>query len=61
MRQHLQGDVVVLHGSADEVDLVEAGGEAGLLGRGEDERLVVALDHRVGHALEVPRPLAHAV
>ena len=38
-----------------------AGGEAGLLRRGEDERLVVALDHRVGHALEVPRPLAHAV
>ena len=57
----LQSDVVVLGAAADEVLLVEAGGEAGLLRRGEDERLVVALDHRVGHALEVPRPLAHAV
>ena len=41
----LQCDVVVLGAAADEVLLVEAGGEAGLLGRGEDERLVVALDH----------------
>ena len=57
----LQGDVVVLCAATDEVLLVEAGGEAGLLGRGEDERLVVALDHRVGHTLKVPRPLANTV
>ena len=42
-------------------DLIEAGGEAGLLGGGEDERLVVALQHLVGHPLKVPGSLAHPV
>ncbi len=41
--------------------LVEAGCEAGLLGGGEDERLVVSLQHLVGHALEVPGALAHSL
>ena len=41
--------------------LVEAGGQARLLGGGEDERLVVTLDHLVRDPLEVPRPLADAV
>ncbi len=39
--------------------LVEAGCEAGLLGGRKDERLVVALQHLVGHALKVPGALAH--
>ena len=41
--------------------LVEAGGQARLLGGGEDERLVVTLDHLVRDPLEVPRPLADAI
>ena len=41
--------------------LVQAGRQAGLLGGGEDEGPVVTLDHRVGHPLEVPRPLANLV
>ncbi len=41
--------------------LVETRSQAGLLGRGEYERLVVAFDDRVRHALKVPRPLADFV
>ena len=48
-------------GSLGTTHLVEAGGQARLLGGGEDERLVVTLDHLVRDTLEVPRPLADAV
>ena len=41
--------------------LVETRRQAGLLGGREDEGLVVVRDLGVGHALKVPRPLAHLV
>ena len=41
--------------------LIEASGQARFLRRGEDEGPIVALDHRVGDALEVPGPLANLV
>ena len=57
----LERDVVVLRGPTREVFLVQARGEASLLGGGEDEGLVHSLDHHVGHALKVPRALAHLI
>lgn len=41
--------------------LIETSCQASFLGRGEDQSLVVTLDHLVGDPLKVPRPLAHLV
>ena len=41
--------------------LVQTGGQAGFLGGGEDEGLVMTLDHLVGNPLKVPGPLADPV
>ena len=41
--------------------LIKASGEAGFFGGGEDESLVVTLDHRVRDALKVPRAFAHLI
>lgn len=53
--------VVVLDGPADEPFLVQAGGQARLLGAGVDEGVVQAADDLVGHAFEGPRTHANVL
>ena len=39
--------------------LIKTSRQTGFFGRSEDEGLIVARNHRVGHSLEVPRPFTN--
>ena len=41
--------------------LVQTGGQAGFLGGGEDEGLVMTVNHFVWNPLKIPRTFAHFV